>query len=55
METLVREGEAKEVRWIKHFTAVSKVLEISQNISDNNTPDFLVANVNIDKFGLFTK
>lgn len=52
MATLVREGKAKEVRWIKHSTAVSKVLELSQNISDNNTQDFLVANVNIDKFSL---
>lgn len=55
MATLVREGKAKEVRWIKHSTAVSKVLELSQNISDNNTQDFLVANVNIDKFGPFAK
>lgn len=40
MATLVREGKAKEVRWIKHSTAVSKVLELSQNISDNNYPRF---------------
>lgn len=55
MATLVGEGKAREVRWIKHSTAVSKVLELSQNISDNNTLDFLVANVNMDKFCPFTK